>query len=83
MVFHPKTPMLNCYYHLMWLYFLTVSEFSCVAKSYSVSGLTTMRHICRRSQAHVRADSRRCIALVGFEIVCKFEILSSQDSYCI
>ena len=40
MVSHPKTPMLNCLYHLLWFYFLTVSEFSCLAKSYSVSGLT-------------------------------------------
>ena len=30
---HPKTPILNCFYHLLWLYFLTVSEFSCLAKS--------------------------------------------------
>ena len=45
MVSHPKTPILNCYYHLMWLYVLTVSEFSCSARSYSVSGLTPMPHI--------------------------------------
>ena len=42
MVSHPKTPILNCYYHFMWFYSLTVSEFSCLAKSYSVSGLTPM-----------------------------------------
>ena len=45
MVSHPKTPILNCLYHLLWFYFLTVSEFSCLAKSYSVSGLTPMPHI--------------------------------------
>ena len=45
MVFHPKTPILNCLYHLLWFYLLTVSEFSCLAKSYSVSGLTPMPHI--------------------------------------
>ena len=45
MVSHPKTPILNCYYHLMWFYVLTVSEFSCLAKLYSVSGLTPMPHI--------------------------------------
>ena len=45
MVSHPKTPILNCYFHLMWLYVLTVSEFSCLAKSYSVSGLTPMPDI--------------------------------------
>ena len=37
MVSHPKTPILNCFYHLLWFYVLTVSEFSCLAKSYSGS----------------------------------------------
>ena len=50
MVSRPKTPILNFYYHLMWFYFLTVSEFSCLAKSYSVSGLTPIPHI--RNQHH-------------------------------
>ena len=45
MVPPPKTPILNCFYHLLWLYVLTVSEFSCLAKSYSVSGLTLLPHI--------------------------------------
>ena len=45
MVSHPKTPILHCFYHLLWFYFLTVSEFSCLAKSYSVSRLTPMLHI--------------------------------------
>ena len=36
MVSHPKTPILNCLYHSLWSYFLTVSEFSCYAKSFSV-----------------------------------------------
>ena len=44
-VSQPKTPILNCFYHFSWFYFLTVSEFSCLAKSYSVSGLTPMPHI--------------------------------------
>ena len=44
-VYHTNVPILNCYYHLMWLYLVTVSEFSCLAKSYSVSGLTPMPHI--------------------------------------
>ena len=30
MVSHPKTPILNCFYHLLWSYFVTVSEFSCI-----------------------------------------------------
>ena len=45
MVSQPKTPILNCFYHLLWFYFLTFSEFSCLAKSYSVSGLTPLPHI--------------------------------------
>ena len=45
MVSHPKTPILNCSCHVMWFYFSTVSELSCWAKSYSVSGLTPMPHI--------------------------------------
>ena len=44
MVSHPKTPILNCFYHLLWFYFLTVSEFSCLAKSKSVFGLTPLPH---------------------------------------
>ena len=38
MVPHPKTPILNCFHHLLPFYVLTVSAFSCLAKSYSVSG---------------------------------------------
>ena len=45
MVPHPKTPILNCFYQLLCFYFLTVSEFSCLAKSYPVSGLTPLPHI--------------------------------------
>ena len=42
---HSKTPILNWFYHLLWLYVLTVSELSCLAKSYPVSGLTPLPHI--------------------------------------
>ena len=42
---HPKTPILNCFYHLLWFYLLTVSERSCLAKSYSVSALTPLPYI--------------------------------------
>ena len=45
MVPHPKMPILNCFYHLLWFYLLPVSEFGCLAKSYSVSGLTPLPHI--------------------------------------
>ena len=45
MVPHPKTSILSCFYHLLWFYLLTVSKFSCLAKSYSVSSLTPLPHI--------------------------------------
>ena len=62
MVPHLKTPILNCFYHLLWFYFLTVSEFSCSAKLYSVSGLTPLPHIsnqlhCIRKSAHEVLDA--------------------------
>ena len=45
MVPHLKTPIPNCFYHLLWYYVLTVFEFSCLAKSYSLSGLGPLPHI--------------------------------------
>ena len=45
MVSHPKTPILKSFYHFLWFYFLTISEFSCLAKSYSVSSLAPLPHI--------------------------------------
>ena len=33
MVSHPKTPIFNFFYHLLWFCLLTVSELSCLAKS--------------------------------------------------
>ena len=45
MVPHLKTPMFNDFYHLSWFYFLTVSEFSCLAKPFPVSGLRPMPQI--------------------------------------
>ena len=42
MVPQPKTPILNWFYYLLWFYLLTVSEFSYLTKSYSVSGLTPL-----------------------------------------
>ena len=56
-VSQPKTPILNCFYHLLWFYVLTVSEFSCLAKSFSVSGLTPMSHI--PNQHHYNRKSAR------------------------
>ena len=45
MVPHPKRSILNWFYHLFWFYVLTVSEFSYLTKSYSVSGLAPLPHI--------------------------------------
>ena len=55
MVPHPKTLILNWFYHLLWFYLLTVSEFSCLAKSYSVSGLTLLLH--NPNQLHLISKS--------------------------
>ena len=48
MVPHLKTPILNCFYHLLWFYLLTDSEFSCLAmlaKPYPVSSPTPLPQI--------------------------------------
>ena len=65
MVSHPKTPILNCLYHLLWFYVLTVSEFSCLAKSQSVSGLTPMPHIS--NQLHFIQKSAHEVLDANFE----------------
>ena len=48
MVSHHKTPVLNYFYHLLLFCCLTDSEFSCLAKSYSASGLTPLPHIANQ-----------------------------------
>ena len=45
MVSHLRTPILKGFYYLLWCQIVTVSEFSCLAKSFSVSGLTPMPQI--------------------------------------
>ena len=45
MVTYLKTPILNRFYQLLWLYFVTVSELSYLAKPYPVFGLTPMPQI--------------------------------------
>ena len=60
MVSHLRTPILKCFYHLLWSYFLTDSEFCCLAmlaKPYPVSGPTPMPLIhnqlhCIQKSAH-------------------------------
>ena len=57
MVPQPKTPVLNCFYHLLWFYVSTVSDCSCLAESYSVSGLAPLPHI--PNQLHFIQKSAR------------------------
>ena len=60
MVPHLKTPILNCFYHLLWFYFSTDSEFGCLAmlaKPYPVPNATPMPQIpnqlhCIQKSAH-------------------------------
>ena len=39
-VSHLKSPILKSFYYVLWFQIVTVSEFSCLAKSFPVSGLT-------------------------------------------
>ena len=60
MLSHLRTPILNFFSYLLWAYFLTDSEFSCLAmlaKPYPVSGPTYMPQIptllqCMSKGAH-------------------------------
>ena len=45
MVSHLRTPILKSFYYLLWFQIVTVSEFSSLAKSFPVSGLTPMPQI--------------------------------------
>ena len=71
MVSHPKTPILNCFYHFLSLYVLTVSDFSCLAKSYSVSGLPPLPHIPNHSISSKRVHMK-CLRLIGRHESCLF-----------
>ena len=67
MVPHPRTPILNCFYHLLWFYHLTASEFSCFAKSYSVSGLPPLPHI--PNQLHFIQKSANTVLDANLEAI--------------
>ena len=45
MVSHLRTPILKSFYYLLWFQIVTVSEFSCLARSFRVSDLTPMPQI--------------------------------------
>ena len=48
MVSDLRTPILKSFYYSLWFYFVTVSEFSYLAKPYPVSGLTPMPQILKQ-----------------------------------
>ena len=60
MVPHLKTPILNCFYHLLWFYLLTDSKLMCLAmlaEQYPVSGPPPLPQIpnqlhCIQRSAH-------------------------------
>ena len=66
MVPQPKTPILNWFHNLLWFYFLTVSDFSCFAKSYSVSDPTPLPHIS--SQLHFIQKSAHEVLDANWEV---------------
>ena len=45
MVSHLRTPIFKSFYYLLWFEIVNVSECSCLAKSFPVSGLTPMPQI--------------------------------------
>ena len=45
MVSHLRPPKLKSFYYLLWFQIVTASEFSCLAKSFPVSGLAPMPQI--------------------------------------
>ena len=51
MVSHLRSPILKGFYYLLWFQIVTVPEFSCLAKSFPVSGVTHMPQI--PSQLHL------------------------------
>ena len=53
MVSHLRTPILKSFYYLLWFQIVTVSEFSCLAKSFPVSDLTPTPHFIQKSADEV------------------------------
>ena len=80
-VSHLRTPILNCFTYLLWAYFLTDSEFSCLAmlaKPYLVSGPTYMPQIpnllhCMSKGAHEvlgTVSEARLMSIFQLIIIC-------------
>ena len=75
------TPILNCFSYLLWAYFLTDSEFSCLAmlaKPYPVFGPTYMPQIpnllhCMSKGAHEvlkTVSEARLMSVLDIKIIC-------------
>ena len=71
MVPHPKTPILNWLYHLLWVYVLTVSALRCLAKSYSLSGLTPLPHIPNQLHFIEKRVHMKCLMLIRRQESCQ------------
>ena len=86
MVSHLRTPILNCFYHLLWFYFSIESEFSCLAmlaKPNPVSGPTNLPQIpnqlhCMSNGAHEVHETILVARLMSVFIVKSF-VLSICD----
>ena len=75
MVSHLKTPILNCFYHLLWFYVLTDSEFNCLAmlaKPYPVSGPTSMPQIPKQLHTIQRSAHEVLETLLGTWVMSGF-----------
>ena len=85
LVSHLRTPILKCFYLLLWFYFVTDSEFSCLAKlakPYPVSDLTYLpqipnQHHCISRGAHevlkTISEARHMSVLHG-KIICFIQL---------
>ena len=73
---HPKTPILNGFAYLLWAYFLTDSEFSCLA-SWPSHILCVAQPTCPRFLTYSGACQKvhmRCLRLILRPDVCQFSI---------
>ena len=71
MVSNLRTPILKSFYYLLWFKIVTVSEFSCLAKSFPVSGQV----ICPRFLASSISSKRvhmKCLVLSWRPESCQF-----------
>ena len=71
MVSHLRTPILKRFYYLLWFQIVTVSEFSCLAKSFPVSGLTPMPQIPNQLN-FIQRVHMKCLVLSWRPESCQF-----------